>query len=91
MAVQLVRHTPRLERRLHPSVHVEQLEDKVTACGSVLSVGHPQRRPRCAFLSFKVMVRSAPAAAHAHHAAPATLRIPHTTSPEVSEQSARRC
>eukprot|EP00892_Ulva_mutabilis_P000268 jgi/Ulvmu1/10241/UM060_0042.1 len=52
----LLRHTPRLERRLHPSVHVEQLEDKVTARGSVLSVGSPQRRPRCAFLSFKVML-----------------------------------
>lgn len=58
--MQLLRHTPRLERRLHPSVHVEEVTDKVTARGTVLSVGNPARRPRCAFLTFQVMVRLLP-------------------------------
>lgn len=55
--LQLVRHTPRREKKDFPSVHVEELQGKVSVRGSIVSVSRPTSRPTCSFLKFSCQVR----------------------------------
>ena len=55
--VQLMRHAPRYETSVNPSIHVEQLAEKVTVRGSVLQVGKPVCGFKVSYLSFRVQVR----------------------------------
>ena len=56
--LQLVRHTPRREKQGCPSVHVEELQGKVSVRGSITGVSRPAGRPTCSFLNFSCHVRS---------------------------------
>ena len=62
-AVQLLRHTPRFEQQLNPTVRVEEITEKVTVRGSVIHVAKPVSNPSCSFLNFRVQVRLAASSA----------------------------
>lgn len=55
-AVQLLRHTPRFEQQLNPTVRVEEITEKVTVRGAVTHVSKPVSNPSCSFLNFRVQV-----------------------------------
>jgi hypothetical protein len=56
--MQLLRHTPRFESSQSPSVHVEELKEKVSVRGAVTHVGRPNVKFNCSFLNFRCQVQT---------------------------------
>ena len=59
-AMQLMRHTPRYETSQNPTIHVEELKEKVSVRGSVISVGRVSKAAMVSFLNFRCQVRMLP-------------------------------